>query len=527
MSGVALYDLLNSGQPSRDERCDICVIGAGAAGVYLATGLASKGLDVIVVEAGDSVCRDSAEVGFDSGFLDEFYPGAVEGRAFGLGGTTARWGGLLVPHSRHDLRKPDDIGCSPWLHVFRTVSEKAGKVLMTLGYRGPGEFTDFPRKQLGAAFEALGASGLDVVASLFLPFRFKNMAFLLNTNRSNRTTIRVFLNAVAKSWTVEADEDHGARVTRLMAVAQNGNTLKVASQRFVIAAGAIESARILLELGSLSSRPVLRATAAVGRYLADHLSVRIADVAPPSRPAAIRLFAPRFSKGWMRSFRFLESDPPSSAPRAFSHFIFENESPGFLLAKEVLGALQQRRRPKVTCSEVAYGTSGVLALAYARYLRSTLYVSAKTSSHFQLDIEQVPIRDNGISLGREKDRYGRQKAVIRWRVSELDLLNIRTTAARILSKWPGAKKHLPDLIATNTASDSIKPHDAYHPVGVCRMGDDPEAVVDYNLKVWGVSNLWAVNTGILPSAGTANPTFSMLCMAQALCEHLADGAANS
>jgi choline dehydrogenase-like flavoprotein len=56
------------------------------------------------------------------------------------------------------------------------------------------------------------------------------------------------------------------------------------------------------------------------------------------------------------------------------------------------------------------------------------------------------------------------------------------------------------------------------------MGEDAEAVVDRNLKVWGVQNLWVVSTGVLPSAGTANPTFSMLCLAQQLAEDI--GVAN-
>ena len=66
----------------------------------------------------------------------------------------------------------------------------------------------------------------------------------------------------------------------------------------------------------------------------------------------------------------------------------------------------------------------------------------------------------------------------------------------------------------------LKPHDAYHPVGVCRMGTDSEAVVDQNLKVWGIENMWVVSTAVLPSAGTANPTFTMLCLAEALVEHM-------
>jgi glycine/D-amino acid oxidase-like deaminating enzyme len=125
MSGVSCFDLLEAGQTVRNVYCDVCVIGAGAAGIYLAVQLASKGLDVILVEAGGSICGDASEVGFDVRFSADPYPGAIKGRAFGLGGTTSRWGGLLVPHTRHDLREPADVVADAWLSIVQTVSEKS------------------------------------------------------------------------------------------------------------------------------------------------------------------------------------------------------------------------------------------------------------------------------------------------------------------------------------------------------------------------------------------------------------------
>ena len=52
------------------------------------------------------------------------------------------------------------------------------------------------------------------------------------------------------------------------------------------------------------------------------------------------------------------------------------------------------------------------------------------------------------------------------------------------------------------------------------MGVDSEAVVDSHLQVWGTDNLWVVSTGVLPSAGTANPTFTLLCLAEQLAGRL-------
>jgi choline dehydrogenase-like flavoprotein len=89
-------------------------------------------------------------------------------------------------------------------------------------------------------------------------------------------------------------------------------------------------------------------------------------------------------------------------------------------------------------------------------------------------------------------------------------------ANRILSVWPGGISGFPKLIPKLTGNALNKPYDAYHPVGTCRMGMDSESVVDLNLKVWGTENLWVLSTAVLPSAGDANPTFTLLCLAHSL-----------
>jgi choline dehydrogenase-like flavoprotein len=53
------------------------------------------------------------------------------------------------------------------------------------------------------------------------------------------------------------------------------------------------------------------------------------------------------------------------------------------------------------------------------------------------------------------------------------------------------------------------------------MGSGSEATVDFDLRVNGTANLYVLSTGVLPGAGTANPTFSMFCLGDRLAETLA------
>ena len=65
--------------------------------------------------------------------------------------------------------------------------------------------------------------------------------------------------------------------------------------------------------------------------------------------------------------------------------------------------------------------------------------------------------------------------------------------------------------------------DTNHAMGGTCMGTDPaSSVVDRNLKVHGVSNLFVASCSVYPTGGCANPTFTLMALALRLGDHLAD-----
>jgi len=55
---------------------------------------------------------------------------------------------------------------------------------------------------------------------------------------------------------------------------------------------------------------------------------------------------------------------------------------------------------------------------------------------------------------------------------------------------------------------------SFHPVGTCRMGHDPLAVVDNRLRVRGLDNLRIVDASIMPDIPNANTCATVLMIAE-------------
>jgi choline dehydrogenase len=74
----------------------------------------------------------------------------------------------------------------------------------------------------------------------------------------------------------------------------------------------------------------------------------------------------------------------------------------------------------------------------------------------------------------------------------------------------------PEIDSPDTVKDYGLRHGntIYHPVGTCKMGEDPMAVVDSRLRVHGIAGLRVIDASIMPTVTTGNTNAPTIMIAE-------------
>ena len=136
--------------------------------------------------------------------------------------------------------------------------------------------------------------------------------------------------------------------------------------------------------------------------------------------------------------------------------------------------------------------------------------------------EQEPEVDNKITLGNELDPFGTPLIDLKWRMSD--------------KMKRAAKENLVNLgnflIDKNMGRISIDEYifsyenfktkfTGNHQIGgTCAGNDYKNSVVDKNLKVHSVDNLFVTGSSVFPTSGHGNPTYTIVLLSLRLGDHI-------
>ena len=140
-------------------------------------------------------------------------------------------------------------------------------------------------------------------------------------------------------------------------------------------------------------------------------------------------------------------------------------------------------------------------------------------------MEQSPNPNSRIMLGEERDALGMQRVVLDWQLTPLEKKSYRklieTIGIAFGATGIGRVRLHEWLHDTTDVSWPEHLNGGWHHMGTTRMNSNSKkGVVNENCSVDGISNLYIAGSSCFPTAGSANPTFTIVAMTLRLADHL-------
>lgn len=137
----------------------------------------------------------------------------------------------------------------------------------------------------------------------------------------------------------------------------------------------------------------------------------------------------------------------------------------------------------------------------------------------QYYFEMAPNPDSRVTLADTRDPvFGQQQTHITWQLGQRDADTYNKTT-KLFEASVGACGGTTSFPDWATVKSQLEVNG--HHIGTTRMSADPtQGVVDANLKVHSLANLYVAGSSVFPSTGISNPTFTIIALAIRLADHL-------
>jgi choline dehydrogenase-like flavoprotein len=511
----------------QEIQTDVCIVGAGPAGISVAHELVGTDIGVCLLESGGRDVERRAQrlnrgqsVGYP---IHRLHQSRV--RAFG--GTTRHWFSpgdetwAARPLDPIDFEVRPGIRHSGWPfdrgHLDPYYAHAQAMCRLGPFVYDPAHWADEVWRP------ALPLRLGDVETTLFQHGRSDFNGYYDRLVRAPNVTLLLHASVVD----LATDEDPG-RVDRVEIRREDGSSCFVRARLVVLAAGGIENPRLLLLSRRVHRRGLGNDRDLVGRFFAERLSARTGYVVPampgltgPNGFSAVHATPPALVQRALRvtdvvqrerqllncAFFLMTRNPSVTAEAVRSLATMVKASRRWPLPDGKLGHARN----------VATGLGDLGAFARDRLRRPD---DARNVLAVRVQAEQAPNPESRVTLGSRRDRFGLPVAQVAWRPAASDRASIRASQETLDAALRAARlghvefmlgdEHPPALLEGN-----------FHHLGATRMHTDPaRGVVDADCRVHGVRNLYVAGSSVFPTYGCSNPTLTVVSLALRLADHL-------
>jgi choline dehydrogenase-like flavoprotein len=546
---------------------DICIIGAGAAGITLAREYIDSQFRVAVLESGDFKYDAKTQELYDGPIIGLPYFPLTAARLRYFGGTTNHWGGVCRRLADADFEPRAGIRFTGW-PISRADLEP---------FYGPAaDICQVPTKEWNLdtwlrrdRFSALPLDSNRIVTRVvqLVPESARSFGKRYRSALRQARNVTVYLHANVTE--VQTDRA-GTSATSVRVATLSGKRFFVRARLFVLAVGGIENPRLLLASNERWPNGIGNQNDLVGRFFSEHPRF-VAGRIVPTDPAMDVGFYESHNVGDARIRAYLATSKDIQlaeglldtqirlTPVYTDTFTKAAESEEVAVLRAALGSSSDEPLPDLgqhlikvladlsswekfcipgaplpvpypeVIEELAQSThveaeklipvllGDIAAAAYLEYFGAPVKSLIVTTR-----IEQAPNPDSRVQLIAVRDELGMRRVALDWRLSDIDWRNMQR-ALQILGTEVG-RTGLGRLKILYEEDEPNWPEDlagGWHLMGTTRMHDDPKrGVVDRNCRVHGMSNLFVAGSSVFPTAGSGTPTLTLVALTLRLAKHL-------
>ena len=505
---------------------DICIVGAGASGLTIASNFVDGYRVVGVLESGGASDRPLASDPGDGDVAGLPYARLSTSRLRGFGGSTQTlgWGGICKPLDPQDFTARPWVADSGWPFEIEELYPYYDRARETLGL---GIETVTQRK---AIFPQRSHVISVDTAELCPHYRLgKHLRQVVERSRA----VKVLTNVTVLHLDFAEDR---TSIRAAICVDARDQRFHVVAKVFILAAGGIENARLLM----LSNHSAGRPQGLEGQYFMDHPRFTIGTLTPADgkvravmagmdriRIARRQRIARKFGLDRERHFYVNGLTLPFTMQEKLQLLnyrawiepcylgqdfrSFDNMKVALLHERDRLIISGQTPNWRLVLKGMNW-TKG-MHIARPQWLARRFRLH-----HF---IEPEPLAASCVSLSSKKDRHGLSLVSLCWRLSSRTIQSLKQTIYILQQELTQSGLGRLDVTADEWAQLD-QPMWTWHHMGTTRMHvDSSKGVVDADCRVHGVRNLFVTGSSVFPTAGNDTPTMTIIALAHRLSDHLA------
>lgn len=515
----------------------VCIVGAGPAGITLALEFANQNFQVCLVESGGFDYDQETQSLLEGVVVGDPYPGLHEGRRRQFGGASHWWGApnshkdsgfRCIPLDKIDFEQRDWLPYSGWAITKADLDpyyERAHRVCKIGPYTyEPEDWED--KRAVRLPFQSERMTTRMSQFGSRTPFTEE---YRETIKQSKNITTLLYANVVE----LETDESTQA-VTRLRIACLSNKQIWLKARVVILATGGLENARVLLSSNRQQPAGLGNQNDVVGRYFMDR-PILSAQLIPFDRKlfdltALYDIYTVRgvpvmawvkLTEEVIRRERLLNNGA-QLFPRPLPH-----QREATLALRSLLTSIRHGKPSQDWFKHLSVTLQGADYIAAAGFwsairkfpsLRrgdwSYLRYEKRRFSEFEIfyQMEQAPDPNNRVMVSSDRDKLGQPKTEVHWRLNQIDINNAR----RVQGIWAEefAKAGYGELrFAGEGESLKFEKEAMHHHMGTTRMHVNPkQGVVDANCQVHGVPNLFIASCSVFPTAGYANPTLTIIAL---------------